>query len=79
MKYPRVHEDKIHLCEGENDLEDRIHASHSLEWWILAIFLDDTFQSETDLIARRVPRNLKPWPELQSDIHHGAEPESWKI
>ena len=31
LNYPRVHEHKIHLCEGENDLEDRIHASHSLK------------------------------------------------
>ncbi len=31
MKYPRVHEDKIHLGEGENYLENRVHASHSLE------------------------------------------------
>ena len=38
MKYPGVHEDKIHLCEGENDLEHRIHASHSLEWGIFVIF-----------------------------------------
>ena len=78
MKYPGVHEDKIHLCEGEDYLENRVHASYSLEKNFY-IFLDKPFQSRTDLIARRVPGNLKPWSKLQSDIHHSAEPESWKF
>ena len=38
MKYPGVHEDKIHLCEGEDYLENRVNASYSLEKNILRFF-----------------------------------------
>ncbi len=29
--YPRVHEDKIHLGEGEDDLQHGVHTAHSLK------------------------------------------------
>ena len=56
LTHPGVHEDEIHLREGEDELEDRV-------------------DSPDCLVAGRVPGNLKPRPEFQPDVDHGAQPE----
>ena len=59
LTHPGVHEDEIHLREGEDELEDGVHPPDSL-------------------VARRIPGNLKPRAELQSNVDHGAQAERWR-
>lgn len=54
IHYPGIHEDEIHLAEGEDHLQDGIDAPQNL-------------------VARRVPWDLKECPQLKPTVYHGSQ------
>ena len=51
--------------------EDEVHLREGKDE------LEDRIDTSHGLIARRVPGNLEPRPELQTDVDHGAQAKCW--